>query len=396
MITLNLAGIKGISALRNMTGVCYSRTASNEISPELQEYLDAVINMTYAVTEITEQNMFVTFNSNPDWYNQDCKDHITALKAHANLWNDSLLPKLISVPQTILNYDTLYKINSKILRDYIGLINSESIPEISKKTIEEGIIQTINTLMKEAEGQQKLVDNIICEITSMKENFNNDNAFAKYLSEKALNQEGENRNKIEKLNKDIKDLRKEIERLRNQYTGGAIGIGVSVTIVGIGVAGMLFAPFMCVVAIMGVGGLIGSIAAMISANKTIADKTSQIMEKRDTMNKAELDAGYCLELSDGCTRVMEALDKAIESLNGISTLWGVLQDSMKQFVEDLKTGSEQAKNKLYNELLDSINQSDSEWNSIVAQAKELTSVEIKTDTTKIHELTVENGCAVVA
>ena len=69
---------------------------------------------------------------------------------------------------------------------------------------------------------------------------------------------------------------------------------------------------------------------------------------------------------------------------------------MQQLIQELNTGNEQAKNRLYDELLNSINESEAEWQSIVSLADEMTSVEIKTDTDKIHELTVDNGHAVVA
>lgn len=394
---LNLASIKRSHWGLNAAGVMRSRSvADNEISPELKSYFDAITQMSLSVMEVIQQNMFVTFNSSPDWYDEECKNHLTTLKVHANLWNDSLLPKLISVPQTITSYDTLYKINTEILKTYIFQLSSPSISEEQKLKLEQQIVTLIGSLLKGVTTQKSLVDSIICEIQDLKKKFNLDKAFAEDLTEKALKQKEVNEQNVKEMNDEISKLRKEIERLNSQYTGGAIGIGASVTVMGIGIAGAAYMPFMCIFAVIGVAGLIGSIAAMIHASSSIADKTGRIIEKSQSMNKAELDAGYCMELANGCRRVADALEAAIVSLHGISQLWGTLQESMQQLIQELNTGNEQAKNRLYDELLNSINESEAEWQSIVSLADEMTSVEIKTDTDKIHELTVDNGHAVVA
>lgn len=383
--------------LHSVQRVCTRSTGSQEVSPELRDYLDSVVKMTGATTEITGQNLFVAFYTTPDWYDEECKRNITALKTHANLWNDSLLPKLMSVPETIVRYNLLYKTNSKTIKRYTDILLDEEIDQEDREEAEQLLLESIESLIDGATQQKSLVDDVISQISSLLDAFNSDKTFTSDLCKNALSQKEINKKKVEGFGKDLEDLRKELEYYQNMVMGGEIGLGVSLTVVGVGIAGMLAGgPYMLVVFLIGVGGLIASVATMIAGNKKIAEKTGKIIDKQKEQGDAEKDVQYCVELEKGCTRVCTALENGIHALTGISSLWGKLQLSMTQLANTVQSEDQQAKGKLYEALQTSITSSDAMWKAIVSQAEVLSSIQIKSNTGTVHKMTVENGRTIVA
>lgn len=400
MDMLTPIGIKNNYKPLHLMPEALTRGAAGEADPlseNLKDYLAAVTTMTGAAGVVSTQNLFFSFNTPPSWYNDENKEKIANLKAHANVWGDSILPRLKSVPKTLLNYDSQYTALSLTIKTAVFVLLNEKTSAEDRKKNEKSLLEGMEVLVANAEAQKELVKGLIEDMENLLSDFREDKKFAADLSAKALEQKDVNEKNVEGMKKELENLDDELKEYQGMVTKGGIGLGVSVTVGFIGLAGGLAGlPFMWVGFVVGVLGTLASVGVMIAASVNISKTAQKIAEQSMKIGRAEADAVYCGQLEKACGKVCTALENGIHALTGISSVWETLQQSMDGLVATINSGNEQAKKKLYEDLRESMDASDEQWKAIVAQAGELDAVNIEVEKKHIMQMTMDDGKLKVA
>lgn len=368
-------------------------TGESEIEEQLGQYAQLVATVTDKCYAVSVETLNYTFYTNPEWYDDDCKNKLTGIKAHANLWIDSVKPKLFSVPQTIIDYDFLYKYYSKRIRELAQIL----IMDPENEEMSKAIVNNINALYGGAKDQKKLIDSTVDEIQKLLGYFQEDKAFAADIQKKSLKSKEVNEKIVSDCTDNIKVFKDEMEKYQSRIMIEEIALGVSITVCGIGIAGAVAGqPWMIFVAIAGGAGVIASMVLMIEDNKKIAKIAQKIIDEQKTLNDAEYDATNCGKLADSTMRVCDALNLALESLTQVGSLWENLAATAGELIGFIETADSDMKKKLFETLIHDMDTTDGKWNELVKMAQALNLLKIEVDSEHTLTMTVVDGAVKVA
>ena len=271
----------------------------------------------------------------PPWWST-VNTNLDKVKGHAQIWVDEIGPDLISIPQSIINFNNEFQGQLDTIKEIVTDIGK------NKPTKEQRAeLITIMTRLQSDLGKKGLGGEIK-KLRKKVKNFGNDMS----PDLKLLDQNSQTITKAIKEDKDtILDLQTDIGNLRakiaaNNAIATISEIGDGVFLVTGLVGGWIAAAFNpvagIIVLIVGVIGLAASIAGTIAANveigqeqKAILDKTSQIsQENKQILAMTSMAQHFTL---------LEAENKlAAIAIDDVHNAWKTLQSKLDAVVENLQ------------------------------------------------------------
>lgn len=234
------------------------------------------------------------------------RDHLATAKTHGQFWSNDIQPALTSVPQAVINFNTQFQEELKVIEPLVSDLIDHDDP--AKRT---ELQQLFNGLLGKIAEQQ---GDIATEISNLKQ-FNTDltgdhTNFSSANSEFTAIQQFEEAN-IKALNQAIAGLDEAISALNKAITAEAVALGVSVGLIAGGAIGLASAE-------TGVGLVVGAVCivvGMIGVGVAVGELISSIQKKQQAEQAEAFDQ---LEVSELTVQV-QALNTVEAALGNLVT-----------------------------------------------------------------------------
>lgn len=373
---LTLAGLRGSKRLRSQAGdrvphLSVLANAAPELTPDeiLAKYRKDIADIDAYALAIMNMQINI-YGQPPEWYNQDFKDKFVRAKQDAQSWLNNVMSRLKEVPNTIVDYDALYQLYANEILDCC-----KALVKKPNKTLQDQVIGDIEKLYNSIDARMQTVSALEGAIDEYVTLITADKTFFDETYEDACKTEEADKEKLKEFENKKADLEKEVKRIQDVIIGTGIAGGVAL------VAFPVCFAFGPVGIIIGVIALAAAIALLVTA---IVEST--ILNAK----QAELEA--CINSMNDMTKTIQSLDSFAKQLDTIieasrlaksaaqeiRKYWGELEDQMAQLLDDLKTGEENAKKNLYEDLITEIEETNKEWQEIVEKAKLYAQINIET------------------
>lgn len=264
------------------------------------------------------------------------QDHLATAKQHGLYWSNEIEPNLTNIPQAIINFNTIFQEEMKIMiplvTDLLG--NDDPTKRAELVALFNGLLAKIGAQQTAVKGEMDKLTQFNTDITGDHNNFSTANASF------AAIQQFEQAN-ITALNTAIKGLDDAISALNTAITAESVAIGVSVGLIGGGALGLANAE-------TGVGLVIGAVCmvvGMIGLGVAVGELISSIEKKQDAEQKKAFDQLEVTELTvqvQALNTTQTALSSlvtqsatAMQSVQVILDTWGTLTAKIQAVVSDL-------------------------------------------------------------
>lgn len=231
--------------------------------------------------------------------------NLTTAKEHGTFWSNEIQPNLTKIPQSIINYNTLFKNEVKVINPLLVALSAK---DNAAQRAE--VKELLQGLLSKVEEQQSSVSE---EVTKLKK-FNTDvtsdhNNFSSANSTFSAIQTFEKAN-IKSLNTAIKGLDSAISSLNTAITAESIAVGASVGLIAGG--GAIMANVEATPAAE-IAGAVVMVVGMIGLGVSIGELISSIDKKQKAEQKKAFDQ---LEVSE--------LTIQVQALNTVEGALGTL------------------------------------------------------------------------
>ena len=363
---LTLAGLRtpaGMFASCRMVEFPVQANGIEEKTPEeiLEEYRENIAKVDAYAAAVRNLNITIYSQETPDWYTDEFKKQYVDCKDFSQTWLNDIMGRLGSVPKSIIDYDSSYKMYAKRIKK-----NCELLLEEFDEGVQKTLIQNLENLKEDVGDTKTVVSDLIKSIDDYISHLQDDETFFTDIFQKACKTKEVDEKKLEEFGKRKAELEKEIRRIEKTILGTGIAGGVALAAAPIG--------FFC--------GPIGIIIGVIVSLAALALLITTITESVICAQKEE-ELRICANQMDDMTRTVESLKNFCDGLDSVITAvttakgsaqqildcWQELEDEMGQIINGLKGDEEEANKKSYQKIIDEMKTTDAEWEEIVEKAK---------------------------
>lgn len=363
---LTLAGLRtpaGMFASCRMVEFPVQANGIEEKTPEeiLEEYRENIAKVDAYAVAVRNLNITIYSKETPDWYTDDFKNQYVNCKNFSQTWLNDIMGRLGSVPKSIIDYDSSYKMYAKRIKK-----NCELLLEEFDEGVQKTLIQNLEDLKEDVGDTKAVVSDLIKSIDDYISHLQSDETFFTDIFQKACKTKEVDEKKLEEFGKRKEELEEEIRRIEKTILGTGIAGGVALAAAPIG--------FFC--------GPIGIIIGVIVSLAALALLITTITESVICAQKEE-ELRICANQMDDMTRTVESLKDFCDGLDSVLTAvttakgsaqqildcWQELEDEMGQIINGLKNDEEEANKKSYQKIIDEMKTTDAEWEEIVEKAK---------------------------
>lgn len=350
----------------------------------LEDYSKNIATVT-AYMEAAEAININIYGNPPDWFNDDFKNQLLAVKTEAGMWFNSILSKFKSVPNTITSYDRIYKrMSGYILDDLDALLNTEK-PSKDPEKDKAHLIQCIAQLKEEiggAEGVKKeedtsilgIVRNFMDSLDHYIKSIKTTSVFFQDTKKKANILKGEDEKAIEVCNNTIAELKKEIKKIEKIVLGTGIAGGVALAAAPLAMACAF--PLSLIFGVVFAAAAAALLITAIVENAKIPGLQAKISAETSKMSDLAKTVASLNILVAAIDDVLEAATKAESSVNWITKLWNDLSLQIDAVLTALEDDNAKTVNEMYDKLKESMVFTDASWQALVNTAAIYEKVEI--------------------
>lgn len=321
------------------------------------------------VTGIINLNV-VVYGNTPEWYNNDFLKKLAGCKLNAQDWVNNISLSIKAIPESIVNYDELYKFHLDSIKELCTILQKKPSPELKNSLISE-----INALITGVSAKVTLIEQLEGNLDKFIANLSTTYNLLETTKANAEKSVQANKQQIEDFQKRAKELEQEIENCRKAVMGTGIAAGVVVT-----VSPVCFAlgPFALIAGIFCAAATLSLIIAAITMSVKCQQKQSELQALSLKMNNATLTLNSLVTLCNQIKSALSLVKEAKEQTSILKMLWKDLGDDMRSLINVLKNGEQNACQQAYAALLEELNGAATEqWSSIVDIAKKYSGIKIE-------------------
>lgn len=337
-------------------------------------YKENVLKITLLMSSVVNSNLPPMKITPPD-FNQFSESLVKA-KASALSWTNGPLSHLLSVPESVRDYNSII---TPILQDALtqtGILKDDPNNQSAKRILDFDL--------KNLSSQMNLiVSSISASVTSIKQFRSTLPSMANELSsiaDRAIEDAKADEKQIQELQTKIDNLNKEIDNL----TAGIVGLGIlDAAAIGIGALGFAM-PFPANVAIWIFSG--AAIAAattviVVDGIKISSDK-DQIAAAQGRMDEYTADVSTLKILSNNFDRLSNEVDQIQDNVQAVLNAWLNLESDINAAILDITTATADSKSDSYSKVYDDLEQAVQDWNTTYTEAGSLY-IELNANTANI-------------
>ncbi|MDE7445464.1 MAG: HBL/NHE enterotoxin family protein [Lachnospiraceae bacterium] len=363
---LTLAGLKTTAkmfASCRMVDFPMQANAIEEKTPEeiLAEYRENIAKVDAYAAAVRNLNITIYSQETPDWYTDEFKQQYVDCKNFSQTWLNDIMGRLGSVPKSIIDYDSSYKMYAKRIKK-----NCELLLEEFDEGVQKTLIQNLEDLKEDVGDTKTVVSDLIKSIDDYISHLQSDETFFTDIFQKACKTKAVDEKKLEEFGKRKEELEEEIRRIEKTILGTGIAGGVALAAAPIGFfCGPIGIIIGVIVSLAALALLITTITESIICEQKRAELTICAKQMDDMTKTVESLKDFC----DGLDSVITAVTTAKGSAQQIMDCWQELEDEMGQIIKGLKDDEEEANKKSYQKIIDEMKTTDAEWKEIVEKAK---------------------------
>lgn len=363
---LTLAGLRtpaGMFASCRMVEFPVQANGIEEKTPEeiLEEYRENIAKVDAYAVAVRNLNITIYSKETPDWYTDDFKKQYVNCKNFSQTWLNDIMGRLGSVPKSIIDYDSSYKMYAKRIKK-----NCELLLEEFDEGVQKTLIQNLEDLKEDVGDTKTVVSDLIKSIDDYISHLQSDETFFTDIFQKACKTKAVDEKKLEEFGKRKEELEEEIRRIEKTILGTGIAGGVALAAAPIGFfCGPIGIIIGVIVSLAALALLITTITESIICEQKRAELTICAKQMDDMTKTVESLKDFC----DGLDSVITAVTTAKGSAQQIMDCWQELEDEMGQIINGLKSDEEEANKKSYQKIIDEMKTTDAEWEEIVEKAK---------------------------
>lgn len=327
---------------------------------QIVDYVNAANVVSAYVYAITNTNM-APLNNAPNWYASYTEAFATA-KSHAMLWTNSIIPEMMTVPQTIVNYNALFNAQMSVIEGDLQLLISDP----SNQQALTSLTNTLQLMRTNVNAQNAALLQLQADLATFSGNLAPDAQTLQQIATQALQTAGADQATIDALTQQIAQLQSEIQAQQTLLTVSEIGMAVSVFIgcvgIGLALAGMPWAGGALIV--VGVVGLGASIAGTVILSKQIQAEQQVIKNDTQQINSLNQDITYLNSMNLQFEQLVQQNQAAQEAVVTVQQMWANLEDDLQVLIDDLNTGAADASSGDYADALMQMQAAANAWNEV--------------------------------
>lgn len=327
---------------------------------QIVDYVNAANVVSAYVYAITNTNM-APLNNAPNWY-ASYTDAFAVAKSHAMLWTNSIVPEMMTVPQTIVNYNALFAAQMSVIQGDLELLISDP----SNQQALASLTSTLTQLRGNVSAQNAMLLELQANLTTFANNLAPDAQTLEQIATQALQTAGADQQTINALTQQIAQLQSEIQSQQTLLTVSEIGMAVSVFVgcvgIGLALAGMPWAGGALIV--VGVVGLGASIAGTVILTKQIQAEQQVIKNDTQQIDSLNQDITYLNSMNLQFEQLVQQNQAAQQAVTTVQQMWANLEADLQVLIDDLNTGAADTSSGDYADALAQMQAAASAWNEV--------------------------------
>lgn len=347
------------------------RITSRLLQNQLTEYTQEVFKVTSYCTKLYDMTLPILRKA--DWINASVIEQFNEMKLVPEMWlNNGILEQLKEVPEGIISYDSFYK----RVEGYISDRLQEMLAQPEKVTASQRaeLAAQIEQLAMQVGCLGGQADNLAGRMDEMSEKIRTATIFFDDLYDKACKTGEADQKKSEELQKEIRQLNETIQHMNNSEIAmlvleGAVGIAA---IVGT-IQDLIWLQTIAAIIV-----LITTITSF-SLEAAIANKVDTINQKRAELDDYTFDLSLIGILKTELEETAASVEAATGAVTEIGSLWHNLKDSLQVVARDLRDSETKLDQELYQDILDGMEETAEEWDSVVEMARNVRLLQVEPD-----------------
>lgn len=349
---------------------------TNVIEVLLCNYINSVAQVTGYCVGVSQLTSPI-FLEAKTWID-DYKNNITFIKTQANIWKDSILPNMVSIPRTIVNYNGVFlQHRNRIVALLKSLLDKED------EVVRNEIAEKVGILLQNISEQKELVNSTAEYLQEFQTNLSTSKAEIKKMLAHITQEDTEISAGIKKLNDDIADLQSECAEHNRWLTVSGVSIGISIAVGGVAITLALspdpLSKVMLGIAILcgcvGVLGTIGGIVGTIIESENVDRLTRSIRDKSLELNKKNSDILTLATAQSAVEALESSCVNAKTALANLQLVWENLYLQLSELHQNLEDNENPTGEERIQEALDELENSKSDWKQIVDAARIMAKIE---------------------
>jgi hypothetical protein len=309
----------------------------------------------------------------PDWY-KDFATQFSKAKSNAMTWENSITPRLTSIPRAIVNYQGLFEAQSSMVVKYAQLLQRNPNDEASRRNLS----STLKALIADMLGHKSNAQNLGKDLASFVNTLSVDDQNLNAGLTKALASIGQGQQQVKELEAAIENLRAEVKKWGIILTASAIAAGVSVIIIPLGLkVAAVSGPVGVIGGIMVVIGIVGAAAGAglgIAAIVKVQQYRDQVIAKASELTAEQCRVAQLVTLKGSLSKVVELSKKAQETLGLVTKSWDKLQSNIQEVVDDLDRADGKYKVSDFGQLIQEMRMASDDWKILADYAGKMSQI----------------------
>lgn len=336
---------------------------------QLADYANALLTVNNYAYAITNQNLPV-LNYPPSNYANFVAQFAPA-KTHALDWSTNIFVGMVALPQAISQQaNNLFNLEASLIEPYLQIL----IADPTNQTAKTNLATALTALSNNIKAQAQTADSILTELNNFSKNIGVDAQTLAAIAAEALQDAGDDKTTITKVQGDIKSLQDQIKTAQVVLTVAEIGIGVSLFVGLVGVFCCLIPGGQGIGAgliVLGVAGEATSITLTVVENQRIKAFQNQIDSDQKQITGLNQDVVLLNAISTQFNALYDQNQAAQKALTGIISMWKSLDGIVDQVQAELASTSKDATSDDYTQALKDFQQAEQSWSDVVAFATAL-------------------------
>ncbi len=368
---------KKMNLMSNLTFL----TDSYAVRESMETYQEKVLAVTNYCNEMTKLPD-VTLKNPADWYTMDFMQTYSKARSFPSSWTSAngILDQLNQIPEHIVEYDSMFQGLKDIIKSDAQIIIDAPSPKLVEDAKKQ-LSKYLSTLKQAVCGYQEQTAGICSKISDFKASINKYGQFFKTLYTESKDTKKADDELIKSFNKQMDQLNQDIKKWNAVRTAMYVSMGVT----GIAIVISLgCGPIGIIVGICCGVGLIAEGITAIVADETIKEDQEKLRKVTEQFDSYTADASVL----DALVKKLDTLDKmlgeTLQAIEGIDKAWKQLDTNIDTLVCRLKEAEEDEEKALYQDLINIMDQADTDWNAVVEAAKQLNGTREEIDTENVY------------
>lgn len=336
----------------------------NVLVNQLAGYSEKIFAITDYCTKLRYANLPELRNA--DWITTEVIEAFSCAKAIPNFWLN-IQEALMWVPDTILKYNNMYERSKTIVIECLKVLIQE--PERDTNMVRLHLAMEIEQLATGIESKASTAKEIAREIDDLSDRVNTAATFFAKWYNTAVDTKQADESKVQELQNVVDNLETKIKRMNDAEIGIAVAEGL-VSIVAI--VAMYFD--ISWLEILTAGVLVGTLVTSTVLEEVISEDIVELEKQQRELDDYSYDLAQLSVLKEYFVTVNCYVGPAKQALLDILSIWNNLKEQLNEIVNILRDDEKKLDTGAYREMLDSIEETEEDWQDILKVAQAVRSV----------------------